>query len=150
MAMWAFVIPVRLFMFGSSYLLQNIGFSEADMMEPSSAPWMALKASSAIVTIASFWPEFVLMVKRLHDLGWSGIFAAPVFYPLAWGIVTFTYMNATNEVPHSNTILSLVSSIMGYYPMILTVILALFPGRKTSNRFGPPVTGPSDEAARHF
>jgi uncharacterized membrane protein YhaH (DUF805 family) len=147
MAIWAFVLPVRLFPLCSSIVLKSIGFSRADW----ASPWMLLNISTGLVTAVTMWSVFVLMAKRLHDFGWSGWFAAPVFYPLAWGLWNAVYMGMTEgDVFRPNTILGYVLTAAALYPLIASIILAIVPGQKQANRHGSALNEGPDTAAQHF
>jgi uncharacterized membrane protein YhaH (DUF805 family) len=147
MAMWAFVLPIRLFMLLGGLTLQNIGFSPADW----ASSWMLLNISIGLMTVVCMWPVFVLMAKRLHDIGWSGWFAAPVFYPLAWGLGNSVYMAVTDDgIMRPGLIVGLILDGLIQYPLIASVILAIIPGQKNANRHGVPLDGLPNAAAQHF
>lgn len=98
---------------------------------------------------------FLASVKRLHDIGWSGwwLFAFAAALEV-WGIVMkpdanydYSFMDITpfERFLHfvGQVLEVLVNNIVVHLPvyLIIGILLALIPGQKNTNKYGPVVVG---------
>jgi uncharacterized membrane protein YhaH (DUF805 family) len=108
-----------------------------------------------ILSIALIWPNLAITVKRLHDMGHTGWFAAiPYAVGIVGSIVAFTMIGATaflnasaleNEDPAA--IFGLVGPAMGLFALMMLVGLGFLlwigvtDSQPGENRFGPNPKG---------
>ena len=149
LAIWAFVLPVRLSLLAIDLTMQAIGFPMDSINTYSSTPWYMLSMVKLAIIVVTMWPIFAILAKRLHDIGWTFLPALAAFMPIIGGILVFIYLQVTDEFP-PNPIIGRIQPILNDTAFVLALVLAFIPGQRTTNRFGPPVTGPADNPAHHF
>ena len=142
LAIWAFVLPVRLSLLAIDLAMQTIGFPFDSINTFSSSPWYMLSMVKLAIIVVTMWPIFAILAKRFHDLGWTGLPALAAFMPIILGVLVSIYLRVTGEIP-PNPMIGRIQPILNDSAFVLALVLAFIPGQKTSNRFGPPVTSPS-------
>jgi uncharacterized membrane protein YhaH (DUF805 family) len=114
----------------------------------------------ALIGVALIWPNLAIMVKRLHDMGKPGWFAAiPYIVAIVAGIVAFATMGAAlfsnasaleNEDPAA--IMALMGPAMGIFlvAFLINIAFLLWIGITDSqpgtNRYGPNPKNPATTA----
>lgn len=78
-----------------------------------------------------------LMTKRLHDRGKSGIQALLFYIPVGTAALTYfaSHLPLVAKIAYWSTWISWLAGVSGVWFM---VSLALYPGQKGPNKFGPP------------
>lgn len=96
--------------------------------------------TTLMVIILLIWPIFSVMTKRLHDISKKSLWALPVALSpaiLIFFSIFYTMMGFLNPYPENEWLLSSPPFLFLGYISVLTVALALLPGTKGANRFGP-------------
>lgn len=88
------------------------------------------------VVAALAWPAAALVIRRLHDIGLSGWWLAP----MASGEIVNSLALATGlaGVPTALTPLGHAAGALALAGGLSFIPLALWPGQTAANRFGPP------------
>ncbi|ESQ76350.1 DUF805 domain-containing protein [Asticcacaulis sp. AC402] len=105
--------------------------------------WMIVSAAAGLVTLLMMWPRFSVAVKRLHDLGWAWWPALPILLPLlnslAAGVANYLDVSSDFQTEYGRWAgFYWIGNGLGFYTIGLIVALALLPGSKEENRYGPP------------
>lgn len=148
-AIWYFALPEKVALHILGWSLTYIVQQQIDY--PQSSPWMIGITIVGLVDLILMWPVFAVVAKRLHDVGLTALFAFPPFLSLAWLLfpmvsIATGFQTAAGYFEYINMVMQWIS----IYYLLLIAVLAVVPGQKTTNRFGPPVTGPEDDEAKHF
>jgi uncharacterized membrane protein YhaH (DUF805 family) len=87
------------------------------------------------------WPQYAIIVKRLHDIGRSALFAIHIpVYMIAWLYYLFffyylSHLQPLNLLPY--VAYNLLEKIVVFYGYVLFFVLAFVPGTKGMNLYGP-------------
>lgn len=99
---------------------------------------------SAALTLATFWPNMAITIKRYHDRGMSG-------WWVLWSILIvcgagFLILSAVETLKYGNLIGAWIGAWIGLYVGVFaliafTLIVYFLPGQRGANRFGPDPLG---------
>lgn len=95
-----------------------------------------------LIGTAFIWPMFAICVKRLHDLNRQSVWAWIIFIkPVVAAITTYfvadIYLSQNIEPTGLDWLINWPVMFLGYYILLLQLCLALIPGTKGPNRYGP-------------
>ncbi len=151
LAIWAFVLPGKVVAWAAEYLVRRdyyvpamnayIATVKSDVADTHRAE-QAFTHTAIIMTsveLLSFlliWPFFALIVKRLHDIGWRGLFALPILLPALYAVVAGA-LQAVNHLHRVNLPVGPAFTVDYYYVWALVLLLAILPGKTAANRYGP-------------
>jgi uncharacterized membrane protein YhaH (DUF805 family) len=116
-----------------AYLLEFIGEALIRAARPELAPLDAASQAMALGFFASLYPSIAISVKRLHDCGWSGWWAAP--------LMVCSFMSASFQpyLEHGTSEEVLVAwlaiLVLGLAP---PVALGIVRGTAEANAYGAP------------
>ncbi len=102
----------------------------------------ALSFGLIVFQLVFVWPQYAVVVKRLHDIGRSSFFALHIpVYMVAWlaYLIFFYYYSRRqplNLLPY--VAYNLLQNITLLYGYLLFVVLAIVPGHKGLNHYGSP------------
>ena len=143
---WYFVLPLHV-IFLTFDIVSRIVPQNSDKILFEN-PWFIAGLALAGFYVLLCWPIFAIVVKRLHDIGLSGMAALPCLYPLliilALGLSESMYHSGIDifeYIPFFRTddYAQYVLSAYYIYASILILASALIPGNKASNRYGNSV-----------
>ncbi len=139
-AVWCFVLPLEALLLGMTYSLRYLFRPKGSIDMFTSSPWFIAQMVVGLVAWITLWPVFAIIFKRLHDRGWSGLIALPYFAPMLMSL-TVTFMRIGRgfdnpgyvDVKFTHYLTLGVNAYIG----LLVLALAILPGSKGANRFGP-------------
>jgi uncharacterized membrane protein YhaH (DUF805 family) len=139
-------LGVTLLMLGSlAYLaLTELMFWSQDIFLYGVARWSSLLGAriegiAGLVVVAVLAaPAAGLIIKRLHDIGWSGWWLAPIAAPEI--VNSLALMSGAAGTTLQPTGLGEVLAVAAVVGAVALLPVALWPGTKGPNRFGPEPT----------
>lgn len=101
--------------------------------------------ASSLLTLATFWPNMAITIKRYHDRGMSG-------WWVLWSILIvcaalFVVVSGTETLHYGNIVGAWISVFIGLYVglfacVAFALIVYFLPGQRGANRFGTDPLGP--------
>ena len=99
---------------------------------------------SSALTLATFWPNMAITIKRYHDRGMSG-------WWVLWSILivcaaVLLVFSATETLQYGNILGAWIGAFIGLYvgvfaSIAFALIVYFLPGERGANRFGPDPLG---------
>jgi uncharacterized membrane protein YhaH (DUF805 family) len=116
-----------------AYVLEFIGEALIRGARPELAPVDAASQAMVLGFFATLYPSVAVAVKRLHDCGWSGWWAAPLMVCSFIASSFSPYLE--HGTPEEAVVARLAVLVLGIAPL---VALGAIPGRLQPNAYGPP------------
>lgn len=148
-AIWLFVGPIHTTFFAVSWIIPAMLRTDIANGNLQNSPWILANAFLGLFILVLAWPMFAVIAKRLHDLGWIAAFGTAQLVGLALGMAYGAATVVTGPQTMS-PVFSITTMVLAYYHLALIALLAILPGTKGANRFGPPPGSLAPEAAQHF
>ena len=137
-------IPRKLFIFSflflfclqisaASWLLQFTELTTQDYIKRISPKSLGF---DLMINVLFIWPQLAIAVKRLHDIGWSGLGYVVLYLSLLLLYflgLTGAFTSAPQE--HSGFMGSV--AILGLASLVFLVMMVFIPGVRGDNQFGP-------------
>jgi len=82
------------------------------------------------------WSHLALGLKRLHDIGWTGMGYLAVYCGLML-VYLFALLGAFSITPNENSTFWSMVSLLSMASFVFFVIMVLLPGEKGHNGYGP-------------
>ena len=148
-AIWYFVVPIHAtFYVASRIITENLEAAIGNNLMNS--PWLYGNTLIGLFALVSLWPTFVIVAKRLHDVGWSAFLGIAPFALILVGFTDSLMTLRSHVVSTEFSLLNVLMLILNYGNLALIALLGFLPGAKGSNRFGLPVGSFPPEPAEHF
>ncbi len=157
LGVWAFILPEKALAWFVPYLIARFiyhpaavaykaavhsdDFDKVQAMFPSFETASIIWSLQGVIFLFLLWPAFALTFKRLHDVGWRGLFALPILSPYIYNGIVLTFQIA-GHLHRVNLHASLIFNALYYYTWALSILLAILPGNTETNRFGRLPTQP--------
>ncbi len=93
----------------------------------------------SVLTLIVLWPNFALLFKRFHDSNLTGLWALLYFTPLFYALYESTvHLQQLTQHHAWAPMPNYVNWGLVAFNYALVLVVFLFPGSKTANRYGPP------------
>jgi uncharacterized membrane protein YhaH (DUF805 family) len=114
----------------------SFAFMRLESTQPGALIVTAVVAALLYLIVAG-WINYVLTVKRFHDFGRSGWYAALLFFgPVVPGV--FLLSPTAANAPSLQVAVSLLAIVLVLYTLWLILLLLFKPGDIDGNAYGPP------------
>ena len=144
----AFFLPYKLIFLGASMLIDANIYGTLSLQSVAAA--MYARNALNILNILLLWPVFSITFRRLHDIGLSGLLGLIWFAPAIVNAAVFALlMPATASNPFAMLPL-ILKSVCFYTLWAFTLTLALWPGTKGPNKYGPDPRQPIMDRSNVF
>ena len=140
LAMWTFILPWRLLAFAALLGLQAWSHAVPMTLKADHTPnypaWYLLQAGIGLFSLFMAWPTFAVRFKRLHDVRLTGLPALVTILPITVQMVFSSGLifMATKVLPHGAHSLGIIATAIVW---LLDLALAVVPGTRGPNRYGP-------------
>jgi uncharacterized membrane protein YhaH (DUF805 family) len=118
------------------HMIVSFAFMRLEATQPGALIVTAV-VSALLYLIVAGWISYVLTVKRFHDFGRSGWYAALLFFgPIVPGV--FLLGPTAANAPALQIAASLLAIVLVLYTLWLILLLLFKPGDIDGNAYGPP------------
>lgn len=117
----------------ASWLLQFTELTTQDYIKRISPKSLGF---DLMINVLFIWPQLAIAVKRLHDIGWSGLGYVVLYLSLMLLYflgLTGVFSSAPQE--HSGFMGSV--AVLGLASLVFLVMMVFIPGVRGDNQFGP-------------
>ncbi len=138
-------LAVAVPMFVAIIAIDLVGRFFAPGMVESGTPWSRWFMIAGLAIDGLVWGLFCACVKRLHDFRWTGLFALPLLWPWAWGVIDFVFpmvmhWQGERDVSRLLNELSELGRGLRFYSWALLIVLAIVPGHKRADDLATKAT----------